>query len=513
MGTLRQKVSQGSLGMGGDIVGGQFTVGLYGTTYYPPLAYRDYMASMKRPVGNYLLRHVVGGTSTLRRVLDLRGNSAQVDAGGLEFVLEGLFGGFSTESCYGYARFDFFNALGARITTQSTPAVYRDMRGMETTLLPITRSIEIPRFARKVHVELVLQHASNSITNALVDNVSVKLRDKSPAIPIPYQVNLVHNSDFEGPYIHTLEKDGGWWFESGTATAEKYGSSYAPPISASQAIGGGAQALRHTKGGTTTLASPYNLSGNQKDVDAGSVRIEFGAYFGGVGTDTDYAYMSAEFFDGLDRKLGNTISTQSVTRADRNSQSVLLLRTTDEAVPVGARRVVVRIHLVHASGNYTYACVDNVRVVFYDRFTGKAAYPGMGLDVQLLTGVDADPTGGAGADVKDAQPGQRLNIRLMSRSGTFDGEVLFVLADVFPTGAPPIGILPGIVVGPAFVFAINGYTLGGPFGPATVLPGGTDYSFMLPNIPTGTSLLLQGLVFSSQLPLGFASTNGHELKF
>ena len=70
-----------------------------------------------------------------------------------------------------------------------------------------------------------------------------------------------------------------------------------------------------------------------------------------------------------------------------------------------------------------------------------------------------------------------------------------------------------MVVGPSFVFAINGFTFGGPFGPARILPGGTDYAFRLPGFPKGTSLLMQGGVFSTKAPLGFATTNGHELRF
>ena len=97
------------------------------------------------------------------------------------------------------------------------------------------------------------------------------------------------NDKFEGPYVHTLEKERGWWFSSGTAANRKYGASGMPPISASQAIGGGSQAIQHRSDGTTTLATQVDLRGNALDIDAGSVRIEYGGFFGGVGSDGDYA--------------------------------------------------------------------------------------------------------------------------------------------------------------------------------------------------------------------------------
>lgn len=142
-------------------------------------------------------------------------------------------------------------------------------------------------------------------------------------------------------------------------------------------------------------------------------------------------------------------------------------------------------------------------------------YPGSNEDFVLLTGVNAAPTGGSGEDVKPATPGQLLFVNFSSPSGTFDLTPPLLVGQLFSTGFPPVGALPGLWVNTSgAAILVNGLDPGILGLSTVVIPGtGNTYAYLIPSGLAGYSVILQALAVSPFASNGFfAITDGHEIQ-
>ncbi|HHI80211.1 MAG TPA: hypothetical protein ENK02_09525, partial [Planctomycetes bacterium] len=449
-------------------------VGLYGTPKYPGLNYLFAMRKAKKDPGNYLCRT----GNWVSQTFDLRGNSTQVDSGQYEFILKART--LSTNNTSGEFVVEFFNSLGAKIQSKSFRTWEYWRTSLRPILLPWSRRILIPPFSRKV----VLTFKDRGAFQWL-DEVSLFLGKTVNPPATPLGVNLIRGSDFEASdwLDFTSDTMEGAWVSGGSPPylnpiLGKYGTSPFPSLAHAKNILGGRQLLR-TNGGNpgrpitgSGIESDFYLNGRNLLIDNGLLRIHFEGYFGGFGSQYASNSLRVTFFDQFQRKLGS-VTTAPVTNKERGNKTVLLFRSKDVAVPIGTRRVLVQWEIRTAT-SYPLALADNLKVLFFDSRKGKFNYPGSGKDLTLFTGVDRLPTGGVGFDVKKAQGGKVLNVRIKSVKGTYNKEVILLLGQLFPTSKPPKPLFPPLAVGAGFGFILNGYANGGPLGPIRLLPNGSD---------------------------------------
>lgn len=161
--------------------------------------------------------------------------------------------------------------------------------------------------------------------------------------------NLVVNGDAEAPVGTEWTAIQGMGLErylyNGTITANFAGGS---------AFGGGTAAL-HPKGAglNPPPSSDPDVTVNEQRIDlapadvsavgTGTVRARFSAYIGGTTTQADRIGAVVEWRDAADQPIGAPQTLADVTSTDRGNASGVLFRTDEQAVPTGARAVIVRL--------------------------------------------------------------------------------------------------------------------------------------------------------------------------
>lgn len=136
-------------------------------------------------------------------------------------------------------------------------------------------------------------------------------------------------------------------------------------------------------------------------------------------------------------------------------------------------------------------------------------YPGTGEDLLLRTGIGASSsmptTGGPRADVKVGAGGALLAVDYLSPGGAFTGAFAALVAEVFPTGAPPAPpLFPGAHVGNGAVVV---------HGPQPLPASGVRWLLQLPAGAGGLSLLLQPAVLTPAARNSlFAAADAHEIR-
>lgn len=101
-------------------------------------------------------------------------------------------------------------------------------------------------------------------------------------------------------------------------------------------------------------------------VRTGKVRYRLSAWLGGYATQADRATLTASFRDKKGRQLA-VAKVGPVTEADRHGVSGMALRKAKGAVPAKTRRVVIKLVMVRAEGDYNDALADVLSLVFKQR--------------------------------------------------------------------------------------------------------------------------------------------------
>ena len=149
--------------------------------------------------------------------------------------------------------------------------------------------------------------------------------------------------------------------EPGGPTAVRYGTPAFPALAESERIGGG---LNFLAGGpnqpTSGISQFVDLTGASAEIDAGQGQFTLSACLGGSGTEEDAAIVTAAFHsDAGQIGVGGPLA---VTRADRNDETKLLLRSSSGPVPPGTRRILLEIRFDRVTPDYNDGYVDNLTV-------------------------------------------------------------------------------------------------------------------------------------------------------
>ncbi|MEZ5963561.1 MAG: DUF839 domain-containing protein [Planctomycetota bacterium] len=137
-------------------------------------------------------------------------------------------------------------------------------------------------------------------------------------------------------------------------------------------------------------------------------------------------------------------------------------------------------------------------------------YAGTGADLELRTGVNHPTSTGPGEFVKTARAFDALSFTLVSPNSGLDLAPFAILAQVFPTSAPPQPFLPPLWINPfvPFFSLAGGFSGGFQF---LLPPGGSTTTLRVPFGLNTFSVSAQGLAISPQATL--VATDAHEIIF
>lgn len=146
-------------------------------------------------------------------------------------------------------------------------------------------------------------------------------------------------------------------------------------------------------------------------------------------------------------------------------------------------------------------------------------FPGSQQDFRMLSAV------GSGAlttypNVKSVGGGSPLTLRLESSTAALYGQPIFLAAEAFATGIPPVPIsgMPGLNLGFGITILVNGLVPlpGTPPGFPPLFPSlspvGNHFGFVVPPGFSGVSVLFQGAVLQPLASPPFWFTDGHEIQ-
>jgi len=469
----------------------------------------------------------LGGTGSLRQRIDLRGNAAQI-AAGLEMRVSALLGGYAGDADGAQVQIGFLDGNGNSIgTLVALATVTREARQSQTILLQRERVLTVPAATGFLEFNVVFPIDGFSGNHGLADNLSLELRLPTPLPPVIPNTEQMSNGSFEnGSFGGTpleLTNPNGWFGVASTTQLPGYGTSTSvPSLAFAQANGLGGLLLRD-QGRNAILRRVIDLRGSHDAVAQGRYSAYVEAWLGGSGTSVDSAQVELTFLasptgvGGV--QVGPVTYLERVTPQERENAATLVRRSAQVSVPVNADLLQVDLEFLDDGFSTSNGLADGVRVVLFDQIEGgPLLYPGSRGDLRLLSGVGATPTTGPGQDVKLARAHDVLNVSVLSPEGTHDFAQLLLGANVFPTGMrpslPKFGF-PGLALDPTRLLVLaDGRGCSG-FGCSSVLPGGTDFTFAVPQGLAGTSVLLQAFVRTTS-PLrpraALVASEAHEIR-
>jgi hypothetical protein len=458
-------------------------------------------------------------TSAAHQTLDVSGNSAAIDSGQLEVAISGFLGGFASDSDAAEYRVRCIGALGQEFGRATIGPVSNVHRAYKTILVKRDAVLAVPPGTRELSFEVEFNKndgSSSTIVMATADELSATLRPVSPSVALPFGTELLLNGGFENPQVVEAVSSAGWIPTVGLIDWDSYGVGGMPDTAFAQANGAGFQLVRGMIGSTDNkLVQTYDLSGNQFDVDQGTVSLSASGLFGGILTDTDFAELNVRYLSAFGQ-IFKTDTIGGVSAVDRGNQTTLLLRSGSFPVPPGTRSLEVELSLVRASGStstFANGLADELSVMLCNNVTcGVASFPGTGEDLVLFSSVGANPlTAGPGFDSKLATTGDQISLQMKSVSGIFVGSTPFLVANVHQTGQALPVFGSGIQVNFASaIYLING-AVPAPFTPLLPMDGLT-FDFAVPPGLVGTSLRLQPVAVSPLALNGlYATGDGHEI--
>jgi len=162
-----------------------------------------------------------------------------------------------------------------------------------------------------------------------------------PLAPPRFGTNLIFNGHAEansGTNNYTTNRGVAWWFDLGSTTLGVYGANTNFPTGA--APGPTNRGVNFFLGGTTNgyILQRIDISHLAADVDRADVSYALAGWFGGAGTNEDWAALRAAFLSATNTVLG-TNSLGRVTAAERGQVTGLLPRSTNGTLPTGTRFV------------------------------------------------------------------------------------------------------------------------------------------------------------------------------
>jgi len=114
-----------------------------------------------------------GPAGSAVQLVDLTRYAPEVDLGAASASLSGLLGGYRDDADSGALRVEFVDPAGARLAAAELDTPAAAERANVTTLMPRTRTVDVPPLARTVVVRLQSNLASGSYSDAYFDNVAL----------------------------------------------------------------------------------------------------------------------------------------------------------------------------------------------------------------------------------------------------------------------------------------------------------------------------------------------------
>ena len=184
----------------------------------------------------------------------------------------------------------------------------------------------------------VLMHMGVPINPAW--NLDARVEGFPPG-PTRYGSNLICNGDAEatsGVGNYATNRGIAWWFDISSTSLGTYGGNPSFPLIGSP--GPEYRGLNFFLGGATNgfITQRVNISDVGGDIDNPGVSYSLAGWFGGAGSDEDYASVTAKFLDGAGTALGsNTVG--AVSANDRGGVTGSVERYAMGSLPIGTRFV------------------------------------------------------------------------------------------------------------------------------------------------------------------------------
>ncbi|MBI4876109.1 MAG: choice-of-anchor C family protein [Acidobacteria bacterium] len=323
-----------------------------------------------------------GSSSTLiQQTIDVSSSAAQIDAGGLPYVLSGWLGGYDSDDDNVKVTATFKGSSGQTLGTASIGPVLAAERRSVMSLLSKSANGTLPAGTRSILVEMLFTRTSGSANDGYADNLSLTIAGTGGATPggggtTPVTgANLIVNPGAEsGP----SDADCGavasipGWTTAGIVAVCRYGWTYVPvsvpgaPDRGNQFFGGGYAAR-------SSITQVIDLSSYAATIDAGTP-YTLSAWLGGWETQGDNAKLTATFRGAGGSALG-AASVGPVTMAERNSITAFLLRSASGSVPSGTRSVLVELEFNRTDGNQNDGYADNLSLTLAGTGGGGGTTP------------------------------------------------------------------------------------------------------------------------------------------
>lgn len=315
----------------------------------------------------------------MEQIINVTGNSVDIDNGNLFLELSGFFGGGSGVNDYTYLRASYFNGTGGALSVPfvdpSLQAISGTNRNYEPILMGVKKAFPIPALTRTIKIELLAYAGAsgNGTTWAWADNLEARLLLSPSAPPLPLGVNLMDVSTMEGPMLLHPQVFNGCRVTRGGFRQRLYGSANAPSQGTAVALNGGSSFLECATayepcGGCWrygVMEQVLDVTGNANDIDSGSLYIELAGCLGGGSGLNDYTFLRATYFNST----GGTLTVPfvdptlpAVGGQHRNYEPILLSASESFPIPPLTRTIKVELYAyAGASGNgATNAWADNL---------------------------------------------------------------------------------------------------------------------------------------------------------
>ena len=281
---------------------------------------------------------------------------------GTNVRVEGFLGGLSNDGAKLVVR--FLNASNGEIQRREVGTVTAVDRNGEAVLMLRRATFAPPAGTLSIALRVEFAYSCCSSATGAADELSLELVG-SPLTPppLPLDAELLVNGSFEqgwapGSPLTLVDAQGWFGGASATCTVKPYSNvdTSVPTTQVGALIQGGANLLSDA-GGNAVLFQRLDVRGNAPFTP--SVVLKLSAFPGGASTDTDRARVDAIFRNSSGVVL-DTRSIGPVTRAQRNSSTILMKRVGEFPIPSDTATIDVRVAFEYLSCCEVRGLVDRV---------------------------------------------------------------------------------------------------------------------------------------------------------
>ncbi len=372
------------------------------------------------------------GSSLVEQVVDLAGVPV-----GMNLRVGGFVGGTNNDSARLVTR--FLDGAGGEIQRVNFDWVHDETRNFEPVLVRRERILPIPPLA--IEAVIAVEFLDNCCGSAFAaaDAIYAEPTVES-AVPSarPLDTQLLINGDFESGWSAgsplTLDDPRGWLgIANHPAVVCQYSDTnpLVPSTIVSCLIGGGQPSTSCVPGGAgnllcdagngAMLRQTIDVRGNANSFNGG-ISLQVSGFFGGYGTADDRTWVQVQFLDATKSPIAPLPAVGDISRAARNSETVILHRDAEFLVPATTRYVQVDLVFSDVCCGASHGLVDNLDV--------RLTHTTVPAPVALNTNLIANPSFESGS-----LPGSPL--QLTNADGWEGVQASAVSIEAYGTGQMP----------------------------------------------------------------------------